>query len=80
MLIQDGISPGNTVLVQLPNGANFIVALFTLLLIGAVPILVVPTLCTKTVIQIAVQACAQRYLGGTSSLSERKRCINYKTG
>ncbi|QZN97549.1 (2,3-dihydroxybenzoyl)adenylate synthase [Symbiopectobacterium purcellii] len=63
MLRQHGVSPGDPVLVQLPNGADFAVALFAVLLIGAVPVLVVPTLCPKTVLQVAVQARARRYLG-----------------
>lgn len=63
MLRQHRVSSGDPVLVQLPNGADFAVALFALLLIGAVPVLVVPTLATKTVLQVAVQARARRYLG-----------------
>ncbi len=63
ILRQHGVSPGDPVLVQLPNGADFAVALFAVLLIGAVPVLMVPTLCTKTVVQVAAQARARRYLG-----------------
>ncbi|MGG2142251.1 (2,3-dihydroxybenzoyl)adenylate synthase [Symbiopectobacterium sp. RP] len=63
MLSQHGVSPSDTVLVQLPNGADFAVALFALLLIGAVPVLFVPTLCTKTVLQVSAQAGARCYLG-----------------
>ncbi|WP_264628403.1 AMP-binding protein, partial [Candidatus Symbiopectobacterium sp. NZEC135] len=51
---------------QFPNGADFAVALFALLLMGAVPVLVVPTLCTQTVVQVAAQARARRYLGSAS--------------
>lgn len=63
MLNQQGVRPGDTVLVQLPNGADFAVALFALLLMRAVPVLIVPALCPKTVLQVAVQARARRYLG-----------------
>ena len=39
-----GIVPGDHVLLQLPNSADFVIVLFALLRLGALPILIVPSL------------------------------------
>ena len=41
-LAQLGIAPGDRVLLQLPNGCEFAVALFALLRAGAIPVMCLP--------------------------------------
>lgn len=62
-LYEQGIRPGNTLLVQQPNGPDFVVALFAALLLGAVPVLMLPGHQPRDILHVAALARARLYLG-----------------
>lgn len=58
-----GLRAGDPVVIQLPNSAEFIVALFAVLLMGAVPVLALPALGQREILHIITLAEARLYLG-----------------
>lgn len=58
-----GVQPGDTVLIQQPNGADFAIALFAALLLGAVPVLMLPAHRQREIVHVATLARARLYLG-----------------
>ena len=63
-----GLGRGDQVLVQLPNGAAYVVTLFALMTIGAVPTLLLPAHRQREVISLAKELRPAAYIGSRDQL------------
>lgn len=66
--LEAGLSGGDQVLVQLPNSAAYLVSLFALMRIGAVPTLMLPSHRHSELVRLARQLRPVAYIGGRDQL------------
>lgn len=66
-LRESGVTPGDAVVLHLPNEADFVVALLALQLLGAVPVLTLPAHRQREIAHVARLSDAVAYLGSDRS-------------
>lgn len=75
-LRQRGMQSGETAVIQLPNGADFVVALFATILNGAVPVLMLPAHRQREILHVLALAQARWFLsdGEQAGIAAQSLC------